>query len=173
MQRITAAGVLGLVGLVTSPLIFSQSTPAPTPSQTPSQTPSPTRDRRLDDALTDIALLKRLVREQDRRIADLEKALRTLQAAAAAERPAPVEEKVKVPPKPLAAPWRNPLAWAQVEEGMSRAQVEDILGKPTSVEAVIDYQTLNYKGDAPGGGVLTGSVKLTDDRVTAVSPPDF
>jgi hypothetical protein len=56
---------------------------------------------------------------------------------------------------------------------MSRAQVEDILGKPTSVDAVIDYQTLNYKGETPAGNVLTGSVKLTDDRVTAVSPPDF
>jgi hypothetical protein len=164
MQRITAAGVLGLLGLVISPLVFSQSTPTQTPPQT--------KDR-LDEALTDIALLKRLELEQDRRIADLEKSLRTLQAAGAAERPAVTEEKVKVPPKPLAAPWRNPQAWAMVQEGMSRAQVEDLLGKPTSVDAVIDYQTLNYKGDAPGGGVLTGSVKLTDDRVTAVTPPDF
>ena len=169
MQPITAVGLLGLMGLVTSPLIFSQSTPAQAPAQTQPQS----RDHRLEDALTDVALLKRVVREQDRRIADLEKALRILQAAGAAERPAVVEEKVKVPPKPVAAPWRDPQAWARVEEGMSRAQVEDILGKPTSVDAVIDYQTLNYKGDTPGGGVLTGSVKLTDDRVAAVSPPDF
>ena len=169
MQRITAAGVLGLMGLLTSPLIFSQSTLAQAPAQTQTQS----KDRQLDDALTDIALLKRVVREQDRRIEDLEKALRNLQAAGAAERPPVVEEKVKVPPKPLAAPWNNPQAWARVEEGMSRAQVEEILGKPTSVDAVIDYQTLNYKGAAPGGGILTGSVKLTDDRVTAVTPPDF
>ncbi|HSR07911.1 MAG TPA: outer membrane protein assembly factor BamE [Bryobacteraceae bacterium] len=169
MQRMTAVGVLGLMGLVTSPLSFSQSTPA----QAPTQTQPESRDRLLDDALTDIALLKRVVREQDRRIADLEKALRTQQAAGAAERPPVLDDKVKVPPKPIVAPWHNPQAWASVEEGMSRAQVEDILGKPTSVDAVIDYQTLNYKGDTPGGGVLTGSVKLTDDRVTAVSPPDF
>ncbi len=166
MHRITAVGVLGLTGLLTSPLILSQSTPTQAPAQ-PQSTES-----RLKDALTDIALLKRVVREQDRRIADLEKALRTLQAAGGPERP-PVEEKLKVPPKPLAAPWHNPQAWARVEEGMSRAQVEDILGKPTSVDAVIDYQTLNYKGETPAGNVLTGSVKLTDDRVTAVSPPDF
>jgi hypothetical protein len=50
--------------------------------------------------------------------------------------------------------------------------VEEILGKPTSVDAVIDSQTLNYKGEMPGGGLM-GNVKLTDDRVTAVSPPDF
>ena len=30
---------------------------------------------------------------------------------------------------------------------MSRAQVEEILGKATSVDAVIDYQTLNYKDE--------------------------
>ena len=165
MRRITAVGVLGLTGVVISTLIFSQSTPAQTSPQS--------RDRRLEEALTDIALLKRVVKEQDRRIADLEKALRTVQARGAAERPPVVEEKVKVPPRPLAAPWHNPQAWARVTEGMSRSQVEEILGKPTSVDAVIDYQTLNYKGDTPGGGVLTGSVKLTDDRVTAVSPPDF
>jgi hypothetical protein len=111
-----------------------------------------------------------MVRDQDRRIADLEKALRTLQQA---EGVALVDGKVKVPPKPLAAPWHNPQAWAQVQEGMSRAQVEELLGKPTSVDAVIDYQTLNYKGPTSGGAVLAGSVKLTDDRVAAVTPPDF
>jgi len=162
MRRIPAAGVLGLMGLLTGPLIFSQSTLA--------QSSSPARDRRLDEAVSEIALLKRLVRDQDRRIADLEKALRTLQQA---EGVTVVEGKVKVAPKPLAAPWHNPLAWAQVQPGMSRAQVEEILGKPTSVDAVIDYQTLNYKGEMPDDGAVTGSVKITDDRVTAVTPPNF
>ncbi len=158
MQRIIVVGVLGLVGLVTLPVIFSQSTPGQT------------RDRRLDEALSDISLLKRLVKEQDRRIADLEKTLHSLQPAAP---PAVVEVRPRVVPKPSGARWQNPLTWVQIQEGMSRAQVEEILGKPTSVDAVIDYQTLNYKGDTPGGGVLTGSVKLTDDRVSAVSPPTF
>jgi hypothetical protein len=156
-KRIIVAGV---AGLITSCFLAGQATP------------TQTRDRRLDEALTDITLLKRLVREQDRRIADLEKALRTLQPVAPA---AAVELGVRprVVPKPVGARWQNPLAWAQIQEGMSRAQVEEILGKPTSVDAVIDYQTLNYKGDVAVGGVLTGSVKLTDDRVSAVSPPEF
>jgi len=166
MQRIIAAGVLGLMGAATSPLIFSQSTPAQTQAQTPTQS----RDPRLDEAVSEIALLKRIVRDQDRRIADLEKTLRILQQAGGV---AVVEGKVKVAPKPLPAPWQNPLVWARVEEGMSRAEVEDILGKPTSVDAVIDHQTLHYKGGTPPSAVLTGSVNLTDDRVTAVSPPDF
>ena len=161
MQRNPALGVLGLMALI-APSIISQSTPAQPPAQV--------RDRRLDEALSEITLLKRTVRDQDRRIAELEKALRTIQQA---EGVAVVEGKVKVTPKPLLAPWQNPLAWARVQEGMSRAQVEEILGKPTSVDAVIDYQTLNYKGDTPGSSLLTGSVKLTDDRVTAVTPPEF
>jgi len=155
MQRIVVAGV---IGLITSAFAFGQSTPAQT------------RDRRLEEALTDISLLKRIVREQDRRIADLEKALRNLPPAAP---PAAVEVRPKVVPKPDTSRWQNPLAWAQIQEGMSRAQVEEILGKPTSVDAVIDYQTLYYKGDVPGAGVVTGIVKLTGDRVSAVSPPDF
>jgi SmpA / OmlA family len=95
--------------------------------------------------------------------------LRTLQPDGVAV----IGGKVKVAPKPSPAPWQNPLAWARIQEGMSRAQVEEILGKPTSVDAVIDYQTLNYKSETAGGVVLTGSIKLTDDRVAAVTPPDF
>ncbi len=169
MRGMTAIGALGLLGLVTSTLLLSQSRPA----QAPSDNKPPSKDRRLEDALTDIATLKREIKEQNQRIADLEKSLRTLQAAAAAERAPVVEEKIKIPPKPLPAPWHDPLTWARVAEGMSRAQVEEILGKPTSVDAVIDYQTLNYKGTTAAGSVLTGNVKLTDDRVTAVNPPDF
>src|ERR1700733_3752537 len=136
MQRSNAAGALCLIWLITSPMIFGQSAPAKSPAQS--------TDRRLDDALTDIALLKRLVREQGRRIAELEKTLRTLQPEAPA---AAVEVRPKVSPKTPPLRWQNPLAWAQIQEGMSRAQVEEILGKPASVDAVIDYQTLNYKGD--------------------------
>lgn len=147
--------MVGVLGLIAS-AIFGQSTPAPA------------RDRRLEEALTDISLLKRLVKDQDRRIADLEKALHNLQPAPAAA----AEAAPKVVPKPPAVRWQNPRAWAQIQEGMSRAQVEDILGKATSVDAVIDYQTLNYK-DGSGASPLSGSVKLTDDRVSAVSPPDF
>ena len=161
MFRIFAAGVLGLFGWAITPPCLGQTSS------------NQDRDRRLEATETDISLLKRLVKEQDRRIAELEKTIKALQAAgpANAERPIPPE-----PPKPPLKPiprWLNPLAWDQIREGLSRAQVEDILGKPTSVEAVIDYQTLFYKGDIPGVGTLSGSVKLTDDRVSDINPPDF
>jgi hypothetical protein len=133
---------------------------------------SQTRERRLEDALVDITLLKRLIKEQDRRIADLEKTVKSLQAGTAAvPEPLPAER-----PRPVVRPmakWQNPLAWSRIQEGLSRAQVEEILGKPTTVEAVIDYQTLIYKSDASSSNSLTGSVKLTDDRVSQVIPPAF
>jgi hypothetical protein len=51
--------------------------------------------------------------------------------------------------------------------------VEEILGPPVSVDSVLDYQTLVYKGDLPGTGILSGTVKLTGDRVSQVNVPDF
>ena len=121
----------------------------------------------------EISLLKRLIKEQDRRIAELEKTVKSRQSAngVSAEKPTP-HELAKTVIKP-AVQWQNPLAWAQIREGLSRAQVEEILGKPTSVESVIDYQTLLYKGDVPGSGPASGMVKLTDDRVSEIRPPSF
>jgi len=162
VSRIIAANVLGAIGLTLLPLGLSQTSP------------NPNRDRRLEDAQADITLLKRVLKEQDRRIADLEKTVKSLQAVAAVipEKPAG-EERLKTAVKPFAARWRNPLAWTQIKEGMSRAQVEELLGKPVSVDSVIDYQTLYYKTDASSPETLTGIVKLTDDRVTEAIPPNF
>jgi len=160
--RTTAAGVLSLMAWVISPPCFGQTSS------------NQSRDRRLEAAETEISLLKRLTKEQDRRISDLEKTVKSLRAAPAAvvEEPA-AHESAKMVVKPLAAKWQNPLAWTQIREGLSRAQVEEILGKPTSVEAVIDYQTLSYKGDVPGSGTVAGTVKLTGDRVSEITPPNF
>ena len=162
MSRIFAVGVLGLIGWVISPPCFGQTSS------------NQSRDRRLEATETDITLLKRVVKEQDRRIAELEKIIKALQGQATAnsERPPTARELAKTMIKPE-APWHNPFAWAQVREGMSRAQVEDILGNATSVESVIDYQTLTYKGDVPGSGTVSGVVKLTDDRVSEITPPNF
>ena len=162
MPRIVAAGVLGLIGLAISPPCFGQTSSGQS------------RDRRLEASETDISLLKRLVKEQDRRIAELERTIKALQSATTANSEKPVaQELAKTIIKPPAARWQNPLVWTQIREGLSRAQVEEILGKPTSVESVIDYQTLLYKGDVPGSGAVSGIVKLTDDRVSEISPPAF
>ena len=162
MPRMIAAGVLGLVGLAISLPCFGQANSGQS------------RDRRLEATEMEISLLKRLIKEQDRRIGELEKTVKSLHTAAtaSAEEPA-AHESAKTAVKTFAARWQNPLAWTQIREGLSRAQVEEILGKPASAEAVMDYQTLFYKGNVPGSGTVIGVIKLTDDRVSEITPPAF
>lgn len=118
-----------------------------------------TPDIRLDDAVKEIALLKRMAAEQDRRIASLESAVRSQQRAIlGAARPVPVIS------------WRTLEGWAAVKVGMSRAQVVEILGEPKSTDVVIDRQTLYYK-DAAAAPI--GQVVVTDDRVSEVVSPKF
>src|SRR5450432_1786671 len=93
-----------------------------------------TTNTRLDDAVKEIAQLKRIATDQDRRIASLERTVRSQQSAIlAAARPVP------------AISWRTLEGWAAVKVGMSRAQVVEILGEPKSTDVVIDRQTLFYK----------------------------
>jgi hypothetical protein len=117
-----------------------------------------TPDTRLDDAVKEIAQLKRIAADQDRRIASLERTVRSQQSAIlAAARPVP------------AISWRTLEGWAAVKVGMSRAQVVEILGEPKSTDVVMDRQTLYYKDAA----TPIGQVIITDDRVSDVSSPRF
>jgi hypothetical protein len=119
-----------------------------------------TPDSRLDDAVKEIALLKRMAADQDRRLASLETTVRTQQRAILAlARPAPVP----------AISWRTLEGWAAVKVGMSRAQVVEILGEPKSTDVVIDRQTLFYKD----GTTPIGQVVITDDRVSEVVSSKF
>jgi hypothetical protein len=125
----------------------------------PGQTPDARLDdafKRLDDAVKEITLLKRMAADQDRRIAGLERTVRAQRSAIlAAARPVP--------------PWKTLEGWAAVKVGMSRAQVVEILGEPQSTDAVIDRQTLFYKeATAPVGHVV-----ITDDRVSEVTSNRF
>jgi len=161
MPRFVAAGVLALIGLTTSRPCFGQTSA------------NQSRDRRPEAAEREIDLLKRLVKDQDRRIAELERIVRSIQSATAVSSEKPTaHELAKTIIKP-AIQWQNPFAWAQIRVGQSRAQVEEVLGKPTSVESVIDFQTLLYTGDVSGSGTVSGMVKLTDDRVSEIKPPSF
>jgi hypothetical protein len=117
-----------------------------------------TPDPRLDDAVKEIALLKRMAADQDRRIASLERTVRSPQnAILAVTRRAPTIS------------WRTLEGWAAVKIGMSRDQVVEILGEPNSADAVIDRQTLSYKDAA----TPVGHVVITDDRVSEVASPRF
>ena len=101
------------------------------------------------------AALRRTVADQDRRIAALERSLRTLQTQRAVS---------------AANAWRTAEAWAAIKMGMSRAQVVDVLGEPKLNDSVMDRQTLSYKDEA---NVLIGTVVIVDDRVSEVASPAF
>ena len=168
MLRMVGTGALGVMALCISQLCSGQAV-----SGSNQTVPGSKRDSRLEAAEADVSLLKRLVKEQDRRIAELEKTVKSLQSSSSATNEKPTAHELDKSIFKPAAGWQNPLAWTQIRKGISRAQVEEILGTPTSVESVVDYQTLFYKGDVAGSGAVSGVIKLTDDRVSEISPPAF
>jgi len=124
-----------------------------------------TRDPRVDELTKQTAQLKRTIADQEGRIAELEKAVKLLQSAAALPLPARIPAETP--------PWHRASNWTLIKSGMSEAQVVEILGPPTSVNASIDTRTLNYASDARSTTTLNGSVTLTGDRVIAMAPPTF
>jgi SmpA / OmlA family len=123
-----------------------------------------TRDPRVDELTKETAQLKRKIADQEGRIAELERAVKVLQSAAA-PLPAPIPS-----PTPL---WHRASNWTQIKVGMSEAQVVAILGSPTNVDSSIDKRTLLYEPDASSTSPLKGSVTLIGDRVTGMTPPAF
>jgi hypothetical protein len=122
------------------------------------------RDPRVDELTKQTAQLKRTMADQEGRIAELEKAVKLLQSAVL---PLPTRIPAETPP------WHRASNWTLIKSGMSEAQVVEILGPPTSVNASIDTRTLNYASDARSTTTLNGSVTLTGDRVIAMAPPTF
>jgi hypothetical protein len=129
------------------------------------------------DAIAEIAFLKRVVAEQDRRITELEKTVAALQLGAVSRAQTPIPGGSSgVPAQPDSAmPWKQGTTWNRLTDGMSRAQVEAILGQPTSVKTIehTSFLTLFYSGAVPGSGLVTGKVELNDDQVYLVSRPVF
>jgi hypothetical protein len=122
------------------------------------------RDARIDELKKETAQLKTMIADQERRIAELEKMVKALQAVAA-----PVPAAIPAP----TPPWQQASNWILIKKGMSEAQVVEILGPPTRVDSSIDVRTLLYQPDSRSTSTLNGSVTLTDDRVTASKPPAF
>src|SRR2546430_2778265 len=96
------------------------------------------RDPQIDELKKETAQLKAMIAAQDRRIAELEKIVKLLQAVAP-PMPTPI-------PSPT-PPWHRPSSWSQIKKGMSETQVVEILGPPTHVETSIDIRTLLYEPD--------------------------
>lgn len=70
-------------------------------------------------------------------------------------------------------PWHAVKSWARVAKGMTEAEVREILGTPSSAEAVGAFKTMFYRGPVAGASTLNGIVNLRDDRVVAVNAADF
>lgn len=121
-------------------------------------------DPRIDQLTKETAQLRKALADQAARIAELERAVKNLQAVAA---PLPTRIPSEVPQ------WHHAANWTQVKTGMSEAQVVQILGSPTSVDTSIDTRVLLYQPDAKSTSQLKGSVTLTGDRVVAMVPPAF
>jgi hypothetical protein len=119
--------------------------------------------RRLDALMMETEELKRVVADQARRIAELEKEVKALQTP-----------PVSVSPIPAPTPaWLSPVNWSRIKKNMSDADVVEILGPPATVQSAVDTRTLLYTSDSHSTTTLNGSVTLTDDRVTMMTPPNF
>lgn len=124
------------------------------------QTPDP----RVDSLTKETAQLKRTIADQERRIAALEKAMKVLEGVTASL-------PARIPPD--TPPWHSASNWSLIRQGMSESQIVGILGPPTRVQSAVDTRTLLYLQDSRSTSTLNGSVTLTDDRVTASSPPNI
>ena len=125
---------------------------------------------------SELQLLRSQLDEQNRRIQRLEAELNRRVGPAATE-PLPRrridEMRTDHPATTGRLPWHSPEAWEGVVKGMTAEEVTQVLGEPTAVESVDAFKTLFYRGAAPGGASLSGHVNLRDERVVAVSKPDF
>lgn len=132
------------------------------------------QDGRLDTLANEMALMKRMMAEQDRRLSALEQAIRELREES---RVAPSGASVPGLRLGTSAPsgvrWHTPGNWDQVRTGMLESQVISTLGTPTDVQQVGSLRTLFYRGEVPGSGFVSGNVKLGEDRVYLVNKPVF
>ena len=123
---------------------------------------TPKSEDQLQSIVTEVALLKRVVVEQERRILQLEKIVQSI------TQPQPITSR-----QALSTPWHSETYWRRIKDGMSESQVIKILGKPTDVKELGSMRRLFYRGEVRGSGFVSGNVWLSDDRVWQVNTPVF
>lgn len=131
---------------------------------------------RISQLELEIQRLRTRVDEQQRRILRLEEELNRKAGPGIPVLPAPNVEAAGAADLPAATkpqPWHTAKSWARVAKGMTEAEVREILGTPTSAEAVGVFKTMFYRGSVVGAGTLSGIVNLRDGRVVAINAPDF
>lgn len=120
----------------------------------------------------ELAVLKRTVVEQEKRITQLEALVKQLQQALTSSEPRPSSTPAALTSPSNAFPWHNPSSWDRLIRGMSQRQVIAILGQPTKIEGVAVIK-LFYQGEVANSGFVTGIVTLLDDRVLSIDKPVF
>ncbi len=141
---------------------------------TPSTSFAQALEQRLNDAFAEITMLKRVIAEQNRRISELEEAIRLIQSSAV-----PAQEQETTLEKPsitqrLKPGWHSQAAWEGIKRGMSESQVVAILGKPTSIDDIGGgYRKLFYRGEVASSGFVSGNISFSDDQVYSISKPVF
>ena len=109
----------------------------------------------------EIAELRRVIEMQDKRIKVLEELVEK----------APVGKNRAIF---SGTPWHKENTWHKVKNGMSRQQVEAILGKPTSINTLGSrFITLFYEGDVSRSGFVVGKIELSQNRVYSINTPIF
>ena len=131
---------------------------------------------RISQLELEIQRLRTRVDEQQRRILRLEEELDRRKGPGIPALPKPDHDPGDAADSAAAIkpmPWHTPKSWASVAKGMTEAEVKEILGTPTSAEAVGAFKTMFYRGPVAGAGSLSGIVNLREGRVVAVNAPDF
>jgi hypothetical protein len=70
-------------------------------------------------------------------------------------------------------PWHSPASWGRVKQGMSEAEVTNVLGEPTHRDSMEQFKTLFYDGQSVDSRPIRGHVNFRDGRVVAVNKPKF
>jgi len=123
---------------------------------------------RIEELRQDIAELRRLIREQSRRIDNLERLARMPDAPDAARR---TREGVPLTLPPGSDKWLSSRNWDRVKPGMKELEVLDILGYPTSVREGTKGKTLFYTVPIGESGFLSGRVIIAGEEVREVEKP--
>jgi hypothetical protein len=124
-------------------------------------------DVRVNQIMLDVQDLQRTVRDQARRIDELERSLaqaRFSLGAGPASRGQPL--------KPPGEEWLQSRNWERVRTGMTAQDVIAVLGAPASMRESDDgRKTLLYAMQLGASGYLAGSVVIANDRVVEVTRP--
>jgi hypothetical protein len=124
---------------------------------------------RLEELRQEVRELQSALRQQARRIEQLERQLARSPPAPAPGAPARAAEGREPPAAPPA--WLAPEVWNTVRPGVSALEVVAILGPPTSVRAEPPGRVLFYTLPLGETAFLSGTVHLEGDTVVRVERP--